>query len=385
MKKVGLLCGREFSFPPAFIERVKTLGAKDGVTAECVKLGGTRMDEPAKYRVIVDRISHEVGYYRGYLKHAVLQGSYVINNPFWWTADDKFFNYCVAAKLGVAIPKTVLLPQKGYPKDVDINAESLHNLDYPIDWDGLLDYVGRPAILKPYSGGGWKHVYKVHTKEELLAAYDQTSPYCMTLQEFIDFTQYVRCFTFGKTDILPVHYDPKDRRYIVDHEYLSSEIGERVVKDAQTINLALGYEMNTIEFAIQDGVPYAIDFLNPAPDFERYRITAFYFEQVVDKMARLVIDRAQSGDVSNSWPRWEEMVGITAGTPEVRVAGFTGAPKLKTQAAAAQSQPAPVPTAQKSSPPKPPRTPAAPEGAAAPASTPASTTPPTSPSKPKIK
>jgi hypothetical protein len=381
MKKVGLLCGREFSFPPAFIERVKTLGAKDGVTAEFVKLGGTRMDEPAKYGVIVDRISHEVDYYRGYLKHAVLQGTYVINNPFWWTADDKYFNYSVAAKLGVAIPKTVLLPQKGYPKDVDINAESLHNLEYPIDWDALLDYVGRPAILKPYSGGGWKHVYKVHTKEELLAAYDQTAPYCMTLQQFIDFTQYVRCFTFGKTDILPVHYDPAARRYIVDHKYLSAEIGERVVKDAQTINLALGYEMNTIEFAIQDGVPYAIDFLNPAPDFERDRITAFYFEQVVDKMARLVIDRALSGDVSNSWPRWEEMVGIKAVAQDGGVAGFTGAPKLKTQAATAQSQPAPVQTAQKSSAPKPPRTAAAPEPAAAPASIP----PPASPSKPKIK
>jgi hypothetical protein len=381
MKKVGLLCGREFSFPPAFIERVKTLGAKDGVTAEFVKLGGTRMDEPAKYRVIVDRISHEVEYYRGYLKHAVLQGSYVINNPFWWTADDKYFNYSVAAKLGVAIPKTVLLPQKGYPKDVDINAESLHNLEYPIDWDALLDYVGRPAILKPYSGGGWKHVYKVHTKEELWAAYDQTSPYCMTLQEFINFTQYVRCFTFGKMDILPVHYDPKERRYIVDHKYLSAEIGERVVKDAQTINLALGYEMNTIEFAIQDGVPYAIDFLNPAPDFERDRITAFYFEQVVDKMARLVIDRALSGDVSNSWPRWEEMVGIKAGAQEGGVAGFTGAPKLRTQAAAPQSQPASVQRAEKSSAPKPPRTSTAAEPAAAPASTP----PPAGPSKPKIK
>jgi hypothetical protein len=390
MKKVGLLCGREFSFPPAFIERVKTLGAKDGVTAEFVKLGGTRMDEPAKYRVIVDRISHEVEYYRGYLKHAVLQGSYVINSPFWWTADDKYFNYSVAAKLGVAIPKTVLLPQKGYPKDVDINSESLHNLEYPIDWDALLDYVGRPAILKPYSGGGWKHVYKVHTKEELLAAYDQTAPYCMTLQEFIDFTQYVRCFTFGKTDILPVHYDPKDRRYIVDHKYLSAELGERVVKDAQTINLALGYEMNTIEFAIQDGVPYAIDFLNPAPDFERDRITAFYFEQVVDRMARLVIDRALSGDVSNSWPRWEEMVGIKAGTQDSGIAGFTGAPKPKTQAAAAQAQSASVQsapaksaeaqTAQKSPAAKPTRAAAAPEPTAAPAST-----PPANPGKSKTK
>jgi hypothetical protein len=339
MKKVGLLCGREFSFPPAFIERVKTLGAKDGVTAEFVKLGGTRMDEPAKYSVIVDRISHEVEYYRGYLKHAVLQGSYVINNPFWWTADDKYFNYSVAAKLGIAIPKTVLLPQKGYPKDVDINAESLHNLEYPIDWDALLDYVGRPAILKPYSGGGWKHVYKVHTKEELFAAYDQTSPYCMTLQEFINFNQYVRCFTFGKMDILPVHYDPKDRKYIVDHKYLSSELGERVVKDAQTINQALGYEMNTIEFAIQDGVPYAIDFLNPAPDFERDRITDFYFEQVVDKMARLVIDRALTGKASNSWPRWEEMLAIGAGNQSAAPAGFTGAPKSWAAQAAGRVSP----------------------------------------------
>ena len=174
MKTVGLLCGREYSFPPAFIERVKKLGVKDGVTAEFVKLGGTRMGEPARYSVIVDRISHEVEYYRGYLKHAVLQGTYVINNPFWWTADDKYFNYSVAAKLGIAIPKTVLLPQKGYPIDVDITAESLHNLEYPVDWDGLLDYVGRPAILKPFSGGGWKHVYKVHDKEELLDAYDKS-------------------------------------------------------------------------------------------------------------------------------------------------------------------------------------------------------------------
>src|SRR6266513_2686655 len=321
MKTVGLLCGREYSFPPAFIERVKKLGARDGVTAEFVKLGGTRMGEPAEYSVIVDRISHEIEYYRGYLKHAVLQGSYVINNPFWWTADDKYFNYSVAAKLGIAIPKTILLPQQGYPGDVDITSESLHNLTYPVDWDALLDYVGRPAILKPYSGGGWKHVYKVNDKQELIEAYDGTAPYCMTLQEFIDFDKYVRCFTFGKTDITPVKYDPRERRYLIDHEYLSPELGARVVRDAQTINQALGYEMNTIEFAVQDGVPYAIDFLNPAPDFERDRITDFYFGHVVDKMSALVIERALHPDPSQSWPRWEEMLGIGA------AAGFTGAPK----------------------------------------------------------
>jgi hypothetical protein len=309
---VGLLCGREFSFPPAFIRAVNERGKKAGVTAEMVSLGGTKMGEPARYRVIVDRISHEVEYYRAFLKHAVLSGTYVINNPFWWTADDKFFNYAVASKLGVAIPKTVVLPQKAYPPDIDLTAESLKNLEYPIDWDGLLDYVGRPAILKPYSGGGWKHVYKVHDRDELLAAYDRTAPYCMTLQEFIDFEQYVRCFTFGKTDITPVHYDPRERRYIVDHKYLTPEVGDRIVKDAQTINEALGYEMNTIEFAVKDGVPYAIDFLNPAPDFERDRITQHYFDLVLDKMSALVVDRAVSGALTNPWPRWEQMTGLGA-------------------------------------------------------------------------
>jgi len=318
--KIGILCGREYSFPPAFIARVNELGAVHGITAEMAVLGGTKMDAPSDYRVIVDRISHEVEYYRGAMKHAVLQGTYVINNPFWWTADDKYFNYSVMAKLGCAIPKTVLLPQKGYPSDVDLTSESLRNLKYPIDWDDLLDYVGRPAILKPYSGGGWKHVYKVNDRSELLEAYDRTSPYPMTLQQFIHFDQYVRCFTFGKTDITPVVYDVKERRYLVHHDYLSPETGARVVRDAQMINMALGYEMNTIEFAIQDGVPYAIDYLNPAPDFERDRITPFYFDMVVEKMSKLVIDRALNGHPSQCWPRWEEMLGIGPAS------GFTGAP-----------------------------------------------------------
>jgi hypothetical protein len=273
------------------------------------------MGEPSGYRVIVDRISHEVEYFRAYLKHAVLEGAYVINNPFWWTADDKFFNYSVAQRLGVAVPKTVVLPQKAYPADIDLTSESLHNLGYPIDWDGLLDYVGRPAILKPYSGGGWKHVYKVNDKDDLIRAYDGTAPYCMTLQEFIHFDQYVRCFTFGKSDIVPVAYDPHQRRYLVDHNYLSADLGSRIVRDATTLNNALGYEMNTIEFAVQDGVPYAIDFLNPAPDFERDRITPHYFEMAVQKMADLVIDRALHGTAQNSWPRWADMVGLGRNGP----------------------------------------------------------------------
>ncbi len=111
MKKVGLLCGREWSWPPKFMDEVNRRNA--GVSAELVKLGGTRMDEENPYSVIVDRISHEVPYYRSYLKKAVLDGCHVINNPFMWTADDKFFGAAPASvkKLGLAHPKTLVLPE----------------------------------------------------------------------------------------------------------------------------------------------------------------------------------------------------------------------------------------------------------------------------------
>ncbi|MCB0187031.1 MAG: hypothetical protein KDE31_22345, partial [Caldilineaceae bacterium] len=83
VKKIGLLVGREWSFPPAFLEEVNKRDA--GVVAEYVKLGGTKMNEPCDYAVLVDRISHEIPYYRTYLKNAMLQGAYLINNPFWWS------------------------------------------------------------------------------------------------------------------------------------------------------------------------------------------------------------------------------------------------------------------------------------------------------------
>ena len=85
-----------------------------------------------------------VPYYRATLKRFALEGTYIINNPFWWSADDKFFNFALAAKLGVAIPKTVLLPQHAYIKD--ITTESLRNLEFPIDWQGVIDYVGFPCV-----------------------------------------------------------------------------------------------------------------------------------------------------------------------------------------------------------------------------------------------
>ncbi len=115
MKKIGILFGQEHSFPPAFVERVnQKMGGKD-IVAEFVKIDKVIQGEPCGYDVVIDRISQDVPFYRAWLKNAALTGTAVVNNPFWWSADEKFFNNALATKIGVAVPRTVLLPSNQPP------------------------------------------------------------------------------------------------------------------------------------------------------------------------------------------------------------------------------------------------------------------------------
>jgi len=293
MSRVGILVGREKTFPDALIKNINERG--DGKTvAEFIKLGGVCHDAPPRYDLVIDRISHEVPFYRATLKRMALEGTIIINNPFWWSADDKFFNYSLATKLGVAVPKTVLLPQKDYIPG--IVSESLRNLEYPLDWQGIVDYVGLPAILKPFDGGGWKNVSRLNSLEELWAEYDGTGTLCMTLQEFIDFDQFVRCYCVGQEQVMIMAYDPRKpylsgEQYVHDPNYLSPKLAERVAQDVRTLCSALGYDLNTVEFAIKDGVPYAIDFMNPAPDAELASVGEFYHSWITGAVTDLVFKR----------------------------------------------------------------------------------------------
>ncbi len=293
MNRVGILVGREKTFPDALIKNINERGNGKTV-AEFIKLGGVRHDAPPRYDLVIDRISHEVPFYRATLKRMALEGTIIINNPFWWSADDKFFNYSLAKKLGVAVPKTVLLPQKDYIPG--IVGESLRNLEYPLDWQGIIDYVGLPAILKPFDGGGWKNVSRVNSLEELWAEYDNTGTLCMTLQEFIDFDQFVRCYCVGQEQVMIMAYDPRKpylsgEQYVHDPNYLSPDLAERVSNDVRTLCSALGYDLNTVEFAIKDGVPYAIDFMNPAPDAELASVGGFYHNWITSAVTDLVFKR----------------------------------------------------------------------------------------------
>jgi hypothetical protein len=289
--RIGLFVGREWSWPPAFIEEVNR--RDEGVVAEYVKVGGTMMNEPCPYRVIVDRISHEVPYYRSYLKNAALQGAKVINDPFMWTADDKFFGASLATRLGVASPRTVALPNKDYVPGI-VHNESLRNLKYPMDWNNLVEQVGGlPVVLKDAHGGGWKEVYVVHSVSELIWRYNQSGLLTMVLQEFIQWDNYARCMCLGQDEIYVMKYDPNQRKYHDEHDF-SPELYERIVKDSRALVQALGYDMNTVEFAIKNGVPYAIDFMNPAPDMDVNSLGRKHFDWMVTHMADLTIRLAKS-------------------------------------------------------------------------------------------
>ena len=292
MLRIGILRGMENSFPEALIQRIndKAKKVKKDIIGEYVAVGGLRMDAPNPYAVILDRISQDVAFYRTYLKHAVMQGTYVINNPFWWSADDKFFNYALMDKIGVAIPKTVVLPQNAHPEGT--TTESMRNMIYPLNWDEIFRYVEFPAFLKPHSGGGWKQVYKVHAPDEFFHYYNQTGTTCMVLQENIEFNEYYRCYCVGQKEVHIMAYNPKlpyGQQYLTDPQPLSSKMKRRIHADVLQICQTLGYDLNTVEFAVRDDIPYAIDFLNPAPDADYHSVTPKNFEWIVEKVADYLI------------------------------------------------------------------------------------------------
>ncbi len=311
MTKIGVLFGMENTFPGVLVDRINAMGLSD-LQAEFVHIGAIRMDEPQQYAVIVDRISHDIPFYRAWLKTAALSGTAIINNPFWWSADDKFFNYALANKVGVAVPRTVILPHKEHPPGT--TDRSMRNLDYPLDWDMVFGYVGFPAFLKPFDGGGWRDVYKVSSPEELFRAYDQTRSLCMVLQRAVDFEEYFRCYVVGQDRVHIMAYDPRrpfHERYVRNPPAYAPGLLARVEKDSQTLCRALGYDLNTVEFAVEDGVPYAIDFMNPAPDADLHSVGAENFEWIVSNVADLAVRRATATTPPAEY-RWDTFL---RGTP----------------------------------------------------------------------
>ncbi|MBK7497569.1 MAG: hypothetical protein IPI19_00300 [Ignavibacteriales bacterium] len=308
MKKIGILFGQENTFPQAFVDRVNSK-KENGITAELAHINKIIQGEPLGYDVLIDRISQDVPFYRAMLKNAAISGTAVINNPFWWSADDKFFNNALATKIGVAVPKTVILPSNQHPTDT--NERSFRNLAYPLDWEGIFEYIGFPAYFKPFAGGGWKNVYKLNNMDEFFKAYNETGQLVMMLQEEIVFTEYFRCYCLDRQDVHIMQYDPRqphEFRYVRNPKPLEKKLLDDVHNGVLALNKALGYDFNTVEFAIRDGVPYAIDFCNPAPDADVNSVGQENFEWIVEAAANMAIRRAKAHKPDQNNLTWGSFV-----------------------------------------------------------------------------
>ncbi len=302
-KKIGILFGMEDTFPWALVNAINDRGGDRVEGAPC-EISYLKDDGAFPYDLILDRISHEVPFYRTYLKCAAASGVKIVNNPIWWSADDKFFDNLVAKAANVAVPRTVLLPHKQYPPNTE--AKSFRNMRW-VNWDEVFDYLKFPIFMKPAYGGGWKDVYKVHNQEEFLAAYDQTRDLAMMAQEAIEFDAYYRCYVLGRSRVRIMMYDPKQPhhlRYVADY-HTPPELEERIHRDALALCEGLGYDMNTVEFAVRGGIPYAIDFMNCAPDADRASVGEENFDWMVANMAEVLMEIVLGDrklELTGNWP-----------------------------------------------------------------------------------
>ena len=357
MKKIGILFGQENTFPQAFIDRVNQK-APAGISAEFVNIDQVEQHVAPDYAVIIDRISQDVPFYRAYLKNAALMGTAVINNPFWWSADEKFFNNALAVRLGVPVPKTLLLPSKERPADT--SERSFRNLAM-MDWDAAFQHIGFPAYMKPHSGGGWKSVYKLNSPEEFFRAYNETGQLVMLFQEAVDFTDYFRCYCIGGKEVLIMPYEPRNEphlRYATEMK-TTGEAGEKLLATMKDyvlkLNEGLGYDFNTVEFAVRDGIPLAIDFGNPAPDADINSVGEKNFEWVVEAAANLAIERAlayKPGQDNLTWGTFVHPHRAKGGQTHFTIADAPTPKKRAAPKAAAQPAPAAKPATKKAAAPK---------------------------------
>ncbi|HRH61054.1 MAG TPA: hypothetical protein PL045_10820 [Chitinophagaceae bacterium] len=307
MKKIGILFGQERTFPHALVERINSKNI-EGISAEPVRIDKVVQGAATEYAVIIDRISQDIPFYRAYLKNAALCGTAVINNPFWWSADEKFFNNCLATKIGVPVPKTVILPSRDLPTDT--SDQSFSNLAYPLDWDSIFNYIGFPAYMKPFAGGGWKNVYKLKSVEDFFDKHAETGQLVMLLQEEIVFTEYYRCYCIGGKYVRIMPYEPRNPhhlRYVANFSPSPEKLHE-MEQIVLQINRYLGYDFNTVELALRDGVPYAIDFCNPAPDADRNSVGEENFAWVVETASNFAIEKAMNHVEGKDNLTWGEYV-----------------------------------------------------------------------------
>ncbi len=292
MKKIGILYGMEYEFPEKLVSEISNKKPA-GVRAELITTGAINISQPTEYSVILDRVSHEVPFYRSYLKHSVLNGAKVINNPFWNAFDNNFFQNSMALKTGLNVPRTVVLPTKEHPYGT--SSDTMRNLIFPLNWDEVFEYIGFPAIIRPNKEHAGRSEFIVYNTEEFFAAYDLTGSIVMILQEYIDFDRNYFCYTIGSKNVKVMNYDPRKPYHLRFPNlpgHIDPELEVKLEKICLDVSKTLGLEFNAVEIGIKDNTAYIKDFYNPAPNSDSKYIKEDNFNWLIERTAEFLIEEA---------------------------------------------------------------------------------------------
>jgi hypothetical protein len=292
-QRIGLLVGSDRTLAEAVIARCV---AEPEIECELARLGGTPERLVCRYDVLIDRISHQIPHYRAFLRVAALGGTLVLDDPFWASAVDRFFALSLAARLGIPTPRAVLLPQKAYGSGLDPD-RSLGNLEFPLRWREISDYVRFPAVLEPVLPGSALSPATVNDQQSLWTAFDATGTEHTLLREHVDGTQRVRCIGIGPDSVLTVEVDLRSGLVLGhdDESWLAAPLRERLGRYTLQLNAALGLHVASTDFVVLGGVPRLVEPSDPAVELGLSGLPARVFAQVVDALTDLAVRCAWAG------------------------------------------------------------------------------------------
>ncbi len=282
--RIGLSLGADICWPAAYEDLVQKLNLALPVGEDVVRFAVDRVTvEPfdlayqPRYNLVLDRLTHWFFTSREWVKKITLMdGVYVLNNPWSIQSNEKHSSYCAMMRLGLPIPETWLIPPKEY-KDEGDTRYTVEHYNKLFSLGAVGRRVGYPAYLKPYDGGGWVGVTRVTDEASLNAAYDRSGTRVHHLQAAVkDWDLFIRALGVGP-QVNVIKYDPDaplHARYVVGFGFLGEEEWLRASRICRTINAFFGWDFNSCEMLRSAGTLFPIDFANACPDSQ---VTSLHF------------------------------------------------------------------------------------------------------------
>jgi hypothetical protein len=275
-RKIGLSLGADICWPLCYEQILGKLNLAIPWEGDTVEIATDRVTiepfdlrQPCHYDVVLDRLTHWYHTSREWIKKAILMdGLYVLNNPWAVQSMEKHTSYCAMMKLGMPIPDTWMIPPKSYENLPDL-PRTLKSYAKLFDLTQIGNKLGYPSFMKPYDGGGWRGVTRVKDDASLKKTYEDSGKGVMHLQAAVHpFDSFVRCIGLGPQTHL-VKYEPDaplHDRYSQATSFISDEDAQILRETTLTINSFFGWDFNSCESLRKDGTWYPIDFANPCPD-----------------------------------------------------------------------------------------------------------------------